>query len=288
MRPCSRHHYLRTRRHNQSSVPVLTTSLFPGSEFWGAIAAISWIHREFPRYEVCLLIDNDQVVSTDLKRKAFEPSPFREDTWTIAVHSALRLIVSPLNVLWIKGHANFFGNEISDSFSKWAAHRLIFTPDLPPPPPLGSVAVHHLPLLHKIKAQQFRHLLPQHSHNNIAIGPSFSLHNMASWFSSLFFKFAAGCYNVHSYQWSNMPQDYPCPMCRQHHPLDPVSCLAFCTALDQHVRAYTSSPNPHSVPWFCTGGSLGPQRATAGTSREPWYQIPLVLPISAHSRLHST
>ena len=239
-----------------------------GSEFWGAIAAIRWTHREFSQYEACLLIDNDQVVSTLQKCQAFEPSPIRDDTWTIAVHSALRLIVNPLHVLWIKGHANFVGNEIGDHFSKWAAHSLIFTPDLLPPPPplLGSVAVHHLPVLHKFKAQQFRHLLPQHSHNNIAVGPSFILYNKASWFSSLFFKLAAGCYNVHGYQWSHMLHDYPCPRCSQHHPFDPVSCLAFCTALDQHVQAYISSWGPLFSPVVLHSGSLGPQRPTAGPS----------------------
>ena len=35
-----------------------------GSEFWGAVAAIRWIHRERSQYEVRLLIDNEQVVST--------------------------------------------------------------------------------------------------------------------------------------------------------------------------------------------------------------------------------
>ena len=118
---------------------------------------------------MCLLIYNDQVVSTLQKCQASEPSPFKDDTLTVAVYSALPLIVNPLQVLWIEGHANFIGNEISDHFSKWAADSLIFTPDLlPPSPPPGSVAVHHLPVLHKFKTQQFRHLLPQHSHNNIA------------------------------------------------------------------------------------------------------------------------
>ena len=88
-----------------------------GSGFWGAIAAIRWIHREFPQYEVCLSIDNNQVVPILQKCQASEPGPFRDDTWTIAVHSALRLIVNPLHVLWIKGHANFVGNKISDHFS---------------------------------------------------------------------------------------------------------------------------------------------------------------------------
>ena len=106
-----------------------------GSEFWGAVAAIRCIHRELSQYEVCLLIDNEQVVSTLQKCQVYRPSPFQDDTWTVAVHSALLLITNPLDIMWIKGHANFIGNEICDHFSKWAAHSLIFTPDLLPPPP---------------------------------------------------------------------------------------------------------------------------------------------------------
>ena len=108
-----------------------------GSEFWGAVAAIRWIHRERSQYEVCLLIDNEQVVSTLQKCQVCRPSPFRDNTWIVAVHSALRFTANPLHIMWIKGHANFIGNEICDHFSKWAAHSLIFTPDLLPPPPTG-------------------------------------------------------------------------------------------------------------------------------------------------------
>ena len=112
--------------------------------------------------------------------------------------------------------------------------------------------------------QQFRHLLPQHSHNNIAVGPSFSLYNKASWFSSLFFKLASGCYNVHWYQWSNMLHDYHCSRCGQHHPFDPLSCLAFCKALDQHVQAYVSSRGPLFGPivlhWWLSGPSKADRR----------------------------
>ena len=121
-----------------------------GSDFWGAVAAIRWIHRELSQYEVCLLIDNAQVVSTLQKCQVYRPSPFQDDTWTVAVHNALLLITNPLHIMWIKGHANFIGNEICDHFSEWAAPSLIFTPDILPPP-LGSLAVHHLPVLHKFK-----------------------------------------------------------------------------------------------------------------------------------------
>ena len=35
---------------------------------------------------------------------------------------------------WIKGHAGFVGNEISDAYSKWAAHVMIWDSSLLPPP----------------------------------------------------------------------------------------------------------------------------------------------------------
>ena len=52
-----------------------------GSEFWGAVAAIRSSHRELSQYEVCLLIDNKEVVSTLQKCQVYRPSPF-QDTWT--------------------------------------------------------------------------------------------------------------------------------------------------------------------------------------------------------------
>ena len=38
---------------------------------------------------------------------------------------------------WIKGHAGLKGNEISDAYSKWAAHMMVWDPSLLPPPPHG-------------------------------------------------------------------------------------------------------------------------------------------------------
>ena len=63
------------------------------------VAAIRWIHRELSRHEVCLLIDNEQVVSTLQKCQVYRPSLFQDDTWTVAVHSALLLITNPLHIM---------------------------------------------------------------------------------------------------------------------------------------------------------------------------------------------
>jgi hypothetical protein len=69
---------------------------------------------------------------------------------------------------------------------------------------------------------------------------------------------------VHGYQWSNMLHDYHCSRCGQHHPFDPVSCLAFCKALDQHVQAYVSSWgtlfSPIVLHWWLSGPSKADRR----------------------------
>ena len=36
---------------------------------------------------------------------------------------------------WMKGHAGFMGNEISDAYSKWGAHVMVWDPSLLPTPP---------------------------------------------------------------------------------------------------------------------------------------------------------
>ena len=61
-----------------------------------------------------------------------------------------------------------------------------------------------------------------------------------------------------------MLHDYRCPRCGQHHPFDPVSCLALCKALDQHVQAYISSWGPLLGPivlhWWLSGPSKADRR----------------------------
>ena len=75
---------------------------------------------------------------------------------------------------------------------------------------------------------------------------------------------ASGCYNVHTYQWSNMLHNYHCSRCGQHHLFDPLSCLAFCKALDQHSQAYVSSWGPLFSPivlhWWLSGPSKADRR----------------------------
>ena len=61
-----------------------------------------------------------------------------------------------------------------------------------------------------------------------------------------------------------MLHNYPCPRCRQHLHFHPVSWLAFCTALDQHVQAYMSSWGPLFsavvLHWWVSGPSKADRR----------------------------
>ena len=45
-----------------------------GSEFWGAVAAIRWIHRELSQYEVCLLIDKNRWCPPSENAKPISPA----------------------------------------------------------------------------------------------------------------------------------------------------------------------------------------------------------------------
>ena len=72
----------------------------------------------------------------------------------------------------IKGHMGFLGNKVSDHYANWGAFSLVFDRSLLPPPPLGPFSQHGLPIFHKLKIREFRHLLTRHEHNNIAVTPS--------------------------------------------------------------------------------------------------------------------
>ena len=59
---------------------------------------------------------------------------------------------------WIKGHAGFMGNEISDAYSKWAAHVMVWDSALLPPPPIGCISRGALPVMHKLTTTSIKHL----------------------------------------------------------------------------------------------------------------------------------
>ena len=91
-----------------------------------------------------------------------------------------------------------------------------------------------------------------------------------------------------------MLHDYLCPRCRQHHPFDPVSCLAFCTALDEHVQAYISSwgaPfSPVVLHWWVSGPSKAKRRnfMRALVPKSLWSCLSQPIPGSTHAAHKAT
>ena len=84
------------------------------------------------------------------------------------------------------------------------------------------------------------------------------------------------------------------PGCRQHHCFNPVSCLAFCTALDQHVQAYISSWGPLFSPvvlhWWVSGPSKAGRRNFMRTlvPKPLWSCLSQPIPGSTHAEHKAT
>ena len=99
-----------------------------GSEFWAAIMFLRWALASHPHLTFAVLGDNLHVITV------LSPSIPPD------VPSSLQSIQASLRQGmiqgwgWIKGHAGFVGNEISDAYSEWAAHVMIWDPSLLPPP----------------------------------------------------------------------------------------------------------------------------------------------------------
>ena len=107
------------------------------SEFWAAIMFLRWALASHPHLTFAVLGDNLHVV-TVLSRSTSPGllSRLPAGTWESSLQS-IKASLRPGMIQgwgWIKGHAGFVGNEISDTYSKWAAHVIVWDPSLLPPP----------------------------------------------------------------------------------------------------------------------------------------------------------
>ena len=139
---------------------------------------------------------------------------------------------------WIKGHAGSQGNESSDVFSKWIAYRSSSSPELLPPPPLGTVSFGSLPVCHRLTTSVSRALIPRDHHYNIQVPSSFFFYNQSSWFSGLPFKWSSGNMNFLTYAFHNDLTPQICHKCSQSHPLDVASFLSHCPSADHIVQSF--------------------------------------------------
>ena len=148
---------------------------------------------------------------------------------------------------WIKGHAGFQGNECCDLFSKWIAYSSSSSPELQPPPPLGTVSSGSLPVCHRLTTSVSRALIPRHHHHNIHVPSSFFFYNHSSWFSGLPFKWSSGNMNFLTYAFHNDLTPRICHKCSQPHPLDAASFLSHCPSADHIVQSFIHAwPPPFS------------------------------------------
>ena len=109
-----------------------------GSEFWAAIMFLRWALASHPHLTFAVLGDNLHVITVlSPNTPPGLPSRSPAGTWESSLQS-IQASLRPGMIQgwgWIKGHTGFVGNEISDAYSKWAAHVMVWDPSLLPPPP---------------------------------------------------------------------------------------------------------------------------------------------------------
>ena len=151
-----------------------------GSEFWAAIMFLRWALASQPHLTFAVLGDNLHgitVLSPNTPPDLLSRSP--ADTWESSPQS-IQASLRPGMIQgcgWIKGQAGFVGNEVSDAYSKWAAHVMIWDPSLLRPPPIGCISRGPLPVIHKLTTTSIKHLVPYHKHENIHVPSSFHFYN---------------------------------------------------------------------------------------------------------------
>ena len=137
---------------------------------------LRWALASHPHLTFAVLGDNLHVITVLSPNTPPDlPSRSPAGTWESSLQS-IQASLRPGMIQgwgWIKGHAGFVGNEISDAYSKWAAHVTIWDPSLLPPPPIGCISRGPLPVIHKLTTTSIKHLLPCHKHENIHVPSSF-------------------------------------------------------------------------------------------------------------------
>ena len=109
---------------------------------------------------------------------------------------------------WIKGHADFPGNDAPDSVSKWSTTHFDY---LLSPTTSTQLAINQTPLPGKITSKLTKHQLPTHQHNNIHLSLSNHFFLKSSWFSTFTFKWVNGLFSCKGYQHPLHPQHLPLP-----------------------------------------------------------------------------
>ena len=178
-------------------------------------------------------IDNLSVCSTLHQIQQSNVKPFASNTNSFALwynHILNFLHNTHLHMIftWIKGHADFNGNEHSDKISKWVSLNLPQHPENHNPDSSHFIYHNHTPVPGRITRKTVKHLLPSHKHNNIHLPSSTDFYPHTSLFSRLPFKWTNGLYCSTCFLPHYKLNTYHCPKCHTRHPLDPITTVTEC------------------------------------------------------------
>ena len=218
------------------------------AEFWALLCLLRSLVASEPR-DILIFCDNLQVVST-LKgiregKTLVLPTKTAAGTWQTVLRDFLRCHPMPANhqVVWIKAHVGFQGNELADANAKWAS--FAYSPLPPRVPPRHSLQLHGNTTVSRIPPSQLRHLVRKHTHGDLAVSPSFDWFAKSSWFGVRPFKWCSGTMLATGYSHFTDVNDYHCHICTDGHPMDVASQLALCDRFkewqDKHIAAW---PHP--------------------------------------------
>ena len=238
-----------------------------GAEFWAALMAVCWARHTLPRFRIHILGDNQQVVALFSPDSLAPPHPSSttDGTWAWALKNQLPSLPPHVKVsaAWIKGHAGFQGNVVSDAFSKWIAYVCEWTPSLLPRP-LGIISDGHLPIAHKVTPTHHRRLYPSHSNYNIHMGTSYDCYCQSSWFAIRPFKWVSGNLNISTWPLHDDLKEYPCHLCGGQHTMELLAQLALCPSADPilqlFLQAWPQLFNAIAQQWWSSSPHKGDKR----------------------------
>ena len=215
---------------------ICNTSPIKGSypaEIYAIILFTYLQHIDTLTQPIIFAIDNLSVCSTLHQIQQLKTKPFASNAncfalwynyiWEFLHNTHIHIIFT-----WIKGHADFDGNEHSDRISKWVSINLHQHPEHHNPDTSHFIYHNHTPLPGRITRKTVKHLLPNHKHNNIHLPSSTDFYAHTSWFSRLPLKWTNGLYCCTGFLPHYKLNTYQCPNCHTHHPLDPITTVTEC------------------------------------------------------------
>ena len=182
---------------------------------------------------IVFAIDNLSFCSTLHQIQQLNAKPFASNAncfalwynyiWNFLHNTQLHIIFT-----WIKGHADFVGNEHSERMCKWVSLNLPQHPENHNPDTSHFIYHNHTPVPGRITRKTVKHLLTRYKHNNIHLPSLTDFCAHTSWFSRIPFKWTNGLYCCTGFLPHYKLNTYHCPNSHTHHLLDPITTVTEC------------------------------------------------------------